>query len=85
MRDQGGPPILADMGNLHKLEHRLSGPWLRDKFGDRYYGFRWQFADDAEYVLGDNDAPERMLEGGMKCLQLVRVARVSNRWSIGAQ
>ena len=67
MRDQGEPPILANVGHLHDLEHRLSSPRLRDKLGDGGQGFRGELAYEAELVLSGNDAPDGVFKGGTKC------------------
>lgn len=49
-----------------------------DELDDRYYGFRWKLADDTESVLGGDDASDCIFEGGVKYLQLWRVAHISN-------
>ena len=76
-RDQGGPPILADVGHLHDLEHRLSNPRLGDELGDGYYDFGWQLTYGTELVLGGNDALDDIFEGGMKFPELFPLALVA--------
>ena len=72
-RDQSGPPIPADVGHLHDLEHRLSSSWLHDKLGDIGQGFWGELAYEVELVPSDNNPPDGMFKGGMKGSQLFGV------------
>ena len=69
--DQGGPPILADVGQPDDVEHRLAGPWFHNKFGDRGQGLGREFVYEAGLVLGYDDTPERIVKGGRKDSQLL--------------
>jgi hypothetical protein len=73
VRDQGGPPVLANVGHPHDLEHRLPSPWLRDKLGDIYQGFGGKFDCGAEVALSGDDAPDNIFKG-WKCSQLLGVS-----------
>jgi len=68
VRYQGGPPILADVGHLHDLENRPSGPWFHDKLGDIDQGFRGELDYEAEFVLSDDDTSDSAFKGGVKIL-----------------
>jgi len=74
IRDQGGSPILANVGHLHDREHRLSTSRLRDKLGYVGQGFGGEFGNGAEFVPSNNDTSDSALKGGMKCLQLFAVS-----------
>jgi len=71
---------LANVGHLHDFEHRLSGPWFRDKLGDIDQSFRGELAYEAEVVPSDNDTSDSAFKGGMKLAQLFVV---SATWGIG--
>lgn len=67
------------MGHLHDLEHRFSGPRICDKPGDSYQGFWRKLAYKAELVLSDNDTPDCIFEGGLKCPKLSSLVSVTHR------
>ena len=69
-RDQGGPPILADVGQRYDPEYRLSSPWLRDKLGYGHEGFGGGLGYETEFVLSNKDAPGSVFDGVVKCSQL---------------
>ena len=71
MWDQGGPPVLADVGQLDDFEPRLVNPRFRNKFGDRSQGFGRDFIYETGLVSGDDDTPESISKGGRKCSQLL--------------
>ena len=74
VRDQSGPPVLADVGHLHDLEHRLQSPWLDDKLGDSGQGFGGELACEAQLVPDDDNALYGIFEGRINCLQLLGVS-----------
>ena len=76
VRDQSGPPILADVGHLHDLEHRLSGPWLQDKLRDGGQSFGGELDYEAELILSDDDTPGSIFKGGTKCSQLLGASAI---------
>ena len=67
------------MGHLHDLEHRLSSPWLDEELEDIDQGFRGKVGYETELVLGDDNTPDSVFEGGMEFLQLLGVSATYGR------
>lgn len=64
--DQGGSPVLANVGHLHDLEHRSASPLLGDKLGDDYCCFGRELAYNIKLVLGNSNTPGCIFKGGLK-------------------